>query len=239
MVKEKKLSVFLLLVFSMANFFFWLQSHHVQAKWANVPPVPTKGTAGFIALGDDQLAYRYYASMLQNLGNLSGQVISLKDYDYRKLKKWFFLEEALDPVSDVVPMLATYYYAAVKDKERQYLVLDYLAEIGKSPEGQKWRWLGHAVYIARHELNDNDKALELAYLLAANKSPHLADWAKQMPAFILQAKGQTDLAYKIMLNLLISNVDTMHPNEIFFMKDYICNTLLKENTDITPPDFCK
>jgi len=67
----------------------------------------------------------------------------------------------------------------------------------------------------------------------------LADWAKQMPAFILQAEGQSELAYKIMLNILISNVDTLHPNEINYMQDYICNTLLVDLPHIPPPPFCE
>lgn len=238
MVKEKQVPIIFLLIFSVANLLFWGQSHTVQKQWMNVPPVPAQTSVSMIALGDEQLAYRFYATMLQNLGNMDGKQISLKDYNYQSLKNWFFLEDHLDPVSNIIPMIAAYYYGAVKDKEKLGEVLDYLAVVGQRPEGEKWRWLGHAVYLARHEQKDNKRALELAKLLAANKSPDLADWAKQMPVFILQEEGQTELAYKIMLNILISNVDTMHPNEINYMKDYICNTILKKRSDIPKPEFC-
>ena len=56
--------------------------------------------------------------------------------------------------------------------------------------------------------------------------------------FILQEEGQSELAYKIMLNILISNADAMHPNEVNFMTDYICNTLLVDLPHIPKPDFC-
>lgn len=239
MVREKQLSFYLLLIFGTANFLFWVPSHNIQKNWENVPPVPDKNSSTMAFMGDDQMAYRYYATMLQNLGNTDGHYISLKKYDYAALKDWFFLEDSLDPVSNVVPMMATYYFGAVKDKARLYHVFDYLSVVGQRPYGEKWRWLGQAVYLAWHEQDDKEKALELAYLLAANKDPDLADWAKQMPVFILHDQGKTDLAYKIMLNILISNVDTMHPNEINYMKDYICNTILKEDTSISPPDFCE
>lgn len=239
MVQEKQLPIFLLLIFGVANCLFWVRSHNLQIEWLNVPPVPDRQNVAMVSLGDNQLAYRFYAMILQNLGEMDGKKISLKDYNYKSLKDWFFLTDSLDPLSDVIPMLAAYYYGAVKDKEKLDNVLDYLSVVGQRPEGEKWRWLGHAVYLARHEQKDNERALELAYLLAANKSPDLGDWAKQMPVFILQEEGQTELAYKIMLNILISNVDKMHPNEINYMKDYICNTILKGRADIMLPAFCE
>lgn len=235
---KKKIPFVFFICFLLGNIFFWTSSHKIKSSWANVPPVPSKQTASMMALGDDQLAYRVNATMLQNLGNTGGRNVSLKDYDYNRLKDWFFLSDYLDPLSNVVPMLAATYFGAVEDKDKLANVLDYLVVAGSRPEGEKWRWLGHGVFLAKHILKDNEKALEMAYILADNKSPDLADWAKQMPAFILQEEGQNELAYKIMLNILISNVDTMHPNEVNFMKDYICNTILKDEKEIEPPPFC-
>lgn len=237
MLKKNLPFLFFLLLF-FANVTFWSFSHKVQSSWANVPPVPKHEKASMLALGDKQLAYRYYATMLQNIGNVGGRSVSLKEYDYKLLKDWFFLGDYLDPLSNSVPLLAATYFGAVDDNEKLNYVLDYLAVAGARPEGEKWRWLGHAVFLAKHQQKDNKRALELAYKLAENKSPDLADWAKQMPAFILQEEGQSELAYKIMLNILISNVDTMHPNEISYMKDYICNTLVVDLKNIEIPPFC-
>lgn len=235
---QKKIPAIIFALFLFANTLFWVKSHHVQANWGNIPPAPEIEHASIMSMGDGQLAYRTNAIMLQNFGNTGGRFVSLKDYDYKKLSEWFFLQDALDPVSNAVPMMAAFYFGGVKDKEKLYIILDYLAVVGQRSYGEKWRWLGHGVNLARYELNDTDKALELAYLLADNKDPKLADWAKQMPAFVLRAQGKTRLAYDIMLNILISNIDTLHPNEIFYMKDYICNTLLPEDKTITPPVFC-
>jgi hypothetical protein len=233
-----KITYAFFLILLLGNTVFWLSSKDIQKIWLNVPTAPSEIKTNLTFLGDKQLAYRSYATMLQNIGSIDGHNISLKNYDYSKLKEWFFLEYALDPHSDIVPLLAAYYFGGVSDEAKLSHVLDFLSVAGQNPEGEKWRWLGHAVYLARHQMQDNDRALELAYLLSENKSPDLADWAKQMPAFILQDQGESDLAYKIMLNVLISNVGTMHPNEIFFMKDYICNTILPAQPTITPPEFC-
>lgn len=235
---KKNISYFIFCCFFIANLFFWTKSHHYKTTWHNVPALPEIKNTSLISMGDAQFAYRSYALTLQNLGDTNGRKTSLKNYDYAQLYKWFLFLDQLDPRSSATPMMAAYYYGSVRDKQKLDYVLDYLSIVGQRPEGEKWRWLGHAVFLARHEQKDNDRALELAYLLAANKSPDLADWAKQMPAFILQEQGDTELAYKIMLNLLKSNVDSLHPTEINYMVDYICNTLLKENVQITPPDFC-
>lgn len=238
MIRTDKLTIAVLLFFLIGNIFFWQHSKHIQKTWPNVPNAPTKPVAQLTFLGNTELAYRVYATMLQNIGSVDGKDISLKKYDYSKLKKWFFLLHDLNAHSDVVPLLAAYYYGGISDVNKLSEVLDYLEVVGQNPEGEKWRWLGHAVYIARHIMKDNDRALELAYKLSENKSPKLADWAKQMPVYILQDQGDTELAYKIMLNILISNVDTLHPNEIYFMQDYICNTLIPSDTALSPPSFC-
>lgn len=225
--------------FLILNILFWGYAHKIQLKWANVPPVPKEHSAALLSLGDEQLAYRTYAAMLQNIGSVGGRSVSLKDYNYQTLKEWFFLEDSFDKKSNVVPMLASNYFGAVDDNEKLDNILDYLAVVGSRPDGEKWRWLGQAVFLARHIQKDNKRALELAYILADNKSPDLADWAKQMPAFILHDEGDSELAYKIMLNILISNIDTLDPNEINFMKDYICNKLIPELKNVAIPSFCE
>ena len=228
--------IFLLLL--ITNIFFWMQTHKVQASWSNVPPAPHLNKASLVTLGDKQFAYRIYALMLQNMGSIGGRDAPLKSYDYSKLQDWFILQDKLDPTADIVPMLAAHYFGAVNDPSKLNHIFDYLAIVGARPIGEKWRWLGHAVFLAKHVLKDNDKALELANILSINQNPDMADWARQMPVFILQEEGQSELAYKIMLNILISNADAMHPNEVNFMTDYICNTLLVDLPHTPKPDFC-
>ena len=172
------------------------------------------------------------------MGNSTGRVEALDSYNYEYLKDWFFVQHLLNQRSDVTPMLAAYYFGAVKDKKKISTVLDYLEVVGSSSEGEKWRWLGHAVHLAHYNLEDLDRALKLSHLLSHNKSPGLADWARQMPAFILESNGQNDLAYEIMLGILQSRADKLHPNEVNFMIDYMCNRLLKNIGLSEKPDFC-
>lgn len=225
-----------LLILIVINFFAWRETSFMKPSWSNVPPAPNTAYASLSTLGDKELAYRMNALMLQNLGNTRGDVMSLTAYNYGHLKDWFFLQDSLNPVSDVTPMMAAYYFGAVNNRDKVKHVLDFLEIVGQRPEGEKWRWLGHAVYIAHHHMNDLDRAYELAVLLSQNKSPDLGDWARQMPAFILQARGESDLAYEVMLNILKDSAESLHPNEVNYMIDYMCNTLLGDR--LNKPEFC-
>jgi len=216
-------------IFAVAlNVVHWFSVREAQARWLNVPPVPSRNAALSMALGDAQLAYRINALMLQNLGDEGGRTTALKDYDYERLGQWFSLQDSLDERSNFIPFLAAYYYGAGQDASKFPPLIDYLAEVGRKPYPQKWRWLAQAVWLARFRMEDTDRALELAYDLSDIKQPNMPIWARQMPAFIHAARGEKEAAYDMMLGVLRSGIESgdMHPNEINFMRDFICTRLL-------------
>lgn len=209
-----------------ANVLFWFGSSDLYAKWDGVPPVPTQEGAVMMALGDSQFAYRLGAITLQNLGDGGGRVTPMKDYQYDKLGKWFWLLHGLDPASDHVPMLAAYYFGGTRVPKDVAVVVEYLAAIGQNPAGAKWRWLVQAVFLARHRLNDPELALDLAYKLSKMQlvDDTMPAWGRQMPAFILQDKGDREDARRIIKELLLTG-HGFHPNEINFMAGYLVETL--------------
>lgn len=210
----------------LANFGFWLQSRHVLARWDNVPEAPSPAAVSFTAIGDKEISYRMIGYFLQNLGNVGGNFESLKDYDYAGLEKWFFIAQSLDDRADYVPMMAAYYFGAVQDSPDKIAhVIRYLEAEGQKAYPQKWRWLAQAVYLARYQEKDMSHALELARKLAALKTD-TAPWARQMPAFIELQMGNKEASYDIMIQMLASEADKLHPNEVNFMKDYICHRTL-------------
>lgn len=206
---------------------FWQGSSDIEARWAGVPPVPSVRTATLMTLGDTQLAYRSGALTLQTLGDGGGRTVPFKEYDYSKLGAWFEVLDALDPAADHVPMIAAYYFGATRVPGDIAVIVDYLARIGDSPAGQKWRWLGHAAYLARHRLDNLDLALDLAYKLARIQpldGKPLPIWARQMPAFLLTAQGDKESA-RAMIEQMLSSADDLHPNEANFMKAYLVEQL--------------
>lgn len=204
--EEKLVRLKLLLGFMIAlNVVFWCGSRDVYERWSGVPPVPTKSGAITMTLGDPEFSYRALAIALQNLGDVGRDVTPLKDYNYDELGKWFFLLFSLDPVSDHVPMTAAYYFGATKVPKDVSVIVRFLEVPGTIAVGEKWRWLVHAVYLAQHRMYDLDLALRLAYKLQhmpnVNEMP---PFARQMPAFVLQKRGDKEAARELMENMILS-----------------------------------
>lgn len=217
---------FFFVLILIGNFAFWNHSRHVLPEWDNVPVPPKISMASFIGLGDKIISYRLYAYMLQNFGNTGGRFESLKKYDYGHLEDWFFLTDEIDPISNYVPFMASYFFGAVEgDKEKTRHVVNYLAKHGEQPYPEKWRWLAQAVYLARYKMEDMNLALSLAYKVNALPG-YVAPWARQLPAFVQLKMGNKEAAYEIMVRMLASDGAKLHPNEVNAMKDFICTRTL-------------
>jgi hypothetical protein len=223
----------------LLNIGLWLYSHDIRSQWGNVPPVPDEKHISSMALGDKELAYRMTGLTLQNLGDTGGRSTSLKEYDYNKLSKWFFLLDKMDPHSDYVPFLAAYYFGATPNGEQIPPIVDFLEYAGNRAEGEKWRWLAYAVYLARFQMDDINKAIIISNKLARLQSEtYMPAWTRQMPAFLQTKIGNKEAAYEIMMNILQSEIDHLDPGEVIFTQNYICNNLLSEFEARTHP-LCK
>jgi len=222
----------------VANALFWMYAHDQRAAWANVPPAPARSGAVMVGIGDEQFAYRAIGIMLQNMGDYGGRVTPLSEYDFDALKNWFFLEDSLDPHSNYVPFLAAYYYAGTQKPENLTPVIDYLEEIGVRSEGQKWRYLAQAVFLARFVQGDLNRALTLAEKLSARWHEGRPAWMRQMPSFIMAARGDKQTAYEMMISILQNDAEKMDPAEARFMIGYICERILTPEAALEHP-LCK
>lgn len=232
------LSQSLLLIAVLAHVCLWLSVRGAQARWLNVPPVPSEYGATAFTLGDAQFAYRAIGVMLQNLGDTGGRYTALREYNYDELTRWFFLADRLDPKARYAPFLAAYYFSAVTDPGKFRPLLAYLREVGLRPGEQNWRWLWQAVFIARFNMHDLDTALELANELAALNNPAMPGWTRQMPAFVLGAKGENEAAIAVLVELLKTSADKMDPAEVNSIIHHICDRLLDETAASNHP-LCK
>jgi hypothetical protein len=219
----------LLVLAILAELFLWLSVRETQARWANVPPIPSEAGITAFTLGDKQFAYRIVGVMLQNFGDTGGRSTAFKEYDYEELTRWMFLADSLDPVSNYAPYLAAYYFGAIPEAEKFRPMLEYLRTVGLRSDKEKWRWLWQAVFISRFGMRDFDKALELANELAAHPNPDIPSWARQMPAFVLTDKGDKQAALAVMVELLKTDANKMEPAEVNSILHYICDRLLDES----------
>jgi hypothetical protein len=177
------------------------QTYSLRDTWPGLPPAPGRSAALINGFGDVQLSYRAIGLMLQNAGDSGGRITNIQDYEYSTVKSWLWLTYALDPRADYVPSLAAYYFGATPKADELRQLIDYLATVGDDPRAERWRWLAHAVYLARFHLKDQEAALALANRLAAIDKPDMPIWTKQMPAFVMAKVGQKQAARDLMLTI--------------------------------------
>lgn len=227
--KQIKVVTALLFLALIINIVFWHHGRSLKNIWVNVPPPPNEFQQDGLGLSDPQLAYRSHALMIQNTGDFGGLVKSLEEYDYERLTQWFYTMDELDNRSDFIAYLAAYYFGSANSEEKLRPLVAYLADTGERDYKEKWRFLAHAAYLARFELNDLELAFDYAKRLSNLNQRYdisLPSWASQMHIYITNLMGNKQEAYGLMLNLLETEAHKMHPNEVNFIRDYICNRIL-------------
>ncbi len=213
-------------VIIFANICVWFYARPLKTEWRNVPTAPSEFSAHAAGLGDENLAYRMIGFMLQNIGKVDGRTQNLNSYDYSELEGWFFRAYNLLPQSGYVPLLATYYYGAASDAEKLRHVVNFLKVAGNDTAKDRWRWLVHAIFLARYKIEDFDLAYELADILEKLDSPHKPQWTNLMPAMVKNAKGEKEDAYIMMKAILESSAQSLDPAEINHIIGYICEQIL-------------
>jgi hypothetical protein len=223
---KKYFDYFILLGVFCLNLGLWFYSSPKLPQWANVPPAPSTVSATVAFLGDKEMAYRSVAIILQSFGNNTGQVQALKDYNYPNLGTWFDLADNLNKRSNYVPFLAAYYFGGSQDPSELMPVINYLRRVGAYPYEDKWRYLGQAVFLAKHKMKDTQIALELADELAKTYKPGMPAWPLQMKAIIASEMGEKEMAYNLMVDAITNQKEGMDPIEINYMIDQVCNHIL-------------
>lgn len=215
--------VYLLLAVQVA---LWTQTRHYKPDLAIVPDVPSTLAIKALSLGDEEFYFRTLAFKLQNAGDTFGRFTALRQYNYEKLYHWFTLLDTLDAKSHFVPSLAGYYFSQTQNTPDVKYVVQYLEETSEKDLYNKWWWMGQAVYLANHKLQDKDWALRLANKLASTPREDVPMWVKQMPAFIHEQRGENDQALRIVCDIM-SNMDKVDQGELNFMAYFVLDRLSK------------
>ena len=188
--------------------FFWKKTENLHASFDIVPPAPSAYLVSAISLGDKEFLFRILATRLQNSGDIFAGFIALKNYDYSRVYQWMKSLDELNSRSNLVPSMATYYYAQTQKTEDTQYIVNYLDEHASKNLDEKWWWEFQAILIAKSNLKNLDLALELAYKLSNNNSKTAPLWTKQMPAFIYAERNEKNddcLAFGIIEKLIQEN----------------------------------
>jgi hypothetical protein len=213
----------LLLVLLVAQLGFWYKTHDITPDMGVVPDVPGREALHALTFGDDQFYFRILAFNIQNAGDTFGRFTALRDYNFKKLYHWFTLLDELDPHSNMMPSMATYYFSQTQNTKDVRYVVDYLYEHASRDVGRKWWWLVQAIYLSMHKLDDKDLALKVSAPLV---NPDVPAWAQQMAAVVREKRGEMADALRIM-ETIRDNAKEIKDADLKFMTYFIKERLGK------------
>lgn len=214
-------------VFCLLQAGFWWSTRDNLPDLGIVPDVPGKTAVKALSFGDEEFYFRLLALDIQNAGDTFGRFTELYKYDFKKLRAWFSLLDSLDRESNYIPFLASYYFAQTQHVQDARYVVDYLYEHAADRPQKKYWWLAQGAYIAEHKLRDTDLALKLATPLEqATDAPF---WARQLPAFVHERRGEMDDALHIMEEVAKNSKD-IPATELNFMNYFVKERLHRLET---------
>ncbi len=249
MAERKSLHLFAVMIL-LAQFILW---HGVGDIWHGtrsieptleiVPAAPSTEMMKAFSFGDEQLTFRYNGYMMQFMGDTFGRSTPLKDYDFKRLYRWWELLDEVDPRSNLVAYVVAYYYAATQQKERDTpYVVDFLEHHSDKDPSRNWWWYSQAVYNAKHGMKDNKRALEIAHKLAnLPKELDIPIWTRQLEAFIYEGEGEYKEACDIIVNVIRDYGDNkLSPGEMNFIYHFInerLRALINKESSINKADI--
>lgn len=206
----------------------WSGTRAIKPKLEVTPSVPSMEIIKSFALGDDEIAFRYYGYMLQFAGDTFGRVTPLKNYDFEKLYGWWNILDEVNSLSDLIPFMVSYYYAATQTPEIHIpYVVDYLEKHADKHPNDKWWWYSQAVYNAKFKLNDNQLALRIAQKLAdLPKELEIPIWTRQMKAYIYEDEGDYNKACDVIVDVVRDfSATQLKEGEINFIYHFLTERL--------------
>lgn len=208
----------LLIVFAILQIFYWQGTRETLPDPGIVPEVPGKIAVKALSFGDEEFYFRLLALDMQTAGDTYGRFTELYKYDFKKLYAWFTLLDTLDNQSDFIPFLASFYFSQTQHIKDNIYIVNYLYEHSWWRPQIKWWWLAQGAYIAEHKLKDIDLANKLATPL--EKATDAPLWARELPAFVHERRGEMDDALHI-IESIQSNSKDLSPSELKFMTYFV------------------
>jgi len=212
-------TLWLLLVLGVAGQLLWHNADPgFTARYQPLPPPPSDAGLRLAALGEEPILSRLMMLWLQAADTQPGASVSLQVLDYEKVRGWLAASLRLDPDSQYPLLVATRIYAAIPDKTRVRIMLEFIYQSFLQAPNKRWRWLAEASIIARHRLQDLALAKRYSLALSAKATgPQVPNWARDMGTLLLADMGEFEAAFALTAQLIKAGRIT-DPREIEFLK---------------------
>lgn len=205
------------IVFQRLNAPTWSKDYSLGAP-------PAAAMVRTATLGEDVFAGYLLTLYLQNFNVHLGDVTAVADIDRKSLLRWLDLATALDPGTSYPSLLASRHFGETGTPAERRMMLDWVYRRFEERPNQRWPWLVHAVFVARHVLNDNALAERYAAALRTQVvDPQAPSWVRQMDVLLRADLGETEDA-KVILNGLVAAGQIRSPAELQFLESRLSGT---------------
>jgi hypothetical protein len=173
------------------------------------------------SLGEDSFAGYLAALFLQNFNVSLGRATPVAAMDRSAVIRWLDLVTDLDADSRYPFLLAARHFAETGTPEQRRCMLDWIYQRFQERPNERWPWLAHAVFAARHVLHDDARAKTYAAALRTRVTdPKAPSWVAQMDLLLRADLGEAEDA-KVILAGLIDAGQIRSPGEFKFLESRI------------------
>jgi hypothetical protein len=155
------------------------------------------------SLGEDTFAGYLADLFLQNFNVSLGRATPVAAMDRGAVIRWLDLSTQLDANSRYPLLLAARHFAETGTPEQRRHMLDWIYQRFQERPNERWPWLVHAVFAARHGLHDDALAESYAAALRTRVTdPKAPSWVAQMDLLLRADLGEAEDARAILAGLI-------------------------------------
>ncbi len=208
---------FVLLLSLFLQCYWHFSFNKFEVKRYDLPAPPQSSFIRLVSLDDPVSAAKLVMLWLQAFDNQPGVSIPLKELNYDRVIEWLDLILELDNKIQYPLLAAIRFYAEVQDEEKQRKMIQYVGEKFIENPDERWPFMTHAVYIAKHRIKDVQLALESAQMIREYaRGDNVPYWAKQMEIFVLEDMGELESAM-ILIGGLLESGELKDPHQRKFL----------------------
>jgi len=212
--KSIKLILLISLCFQILWHYYFTE---IEANKSKLPIATKPAYIKLVSFDDAITASKLTMLWLQAFDNQPGISLSLIELNYDRVIDWLDLILKLDNKTQYPLLAAIRFYAEVPDEEKQRKMIRFVSKKFIEKPDERWASMAHAVYMAKHRLNDIDLALNCAKLIRQYaKGDNVPYWAKQMEIFILEDIGELESA-KVLIGGLLESGELNDANQRRFL----------------------
>ncbi len=210
--------IVMLVVAALAQGTWYALTPPPRVRVESLPPAPPTELLALLGLGEPRTAAALAALWLQFHDTQPGYSVPFRELDYGRVHDWLERILELAPDSDYPLLLAVRIYGLVDDAGRKRVMLEFVRAAFVERPRDRWRWLAEAIIIAKHQLDDQELALEYARLLRQKTRPgEIPFWARDLQLMVLEDMGELEAA-RILIGGMLASGEIEDPHELRFLE---------------------